>query len=89
MPFNWTVSGNIGKFTQGQKLTTPAEVGEYFRTTLAEGNDQEITEKQLSDAIIWTKLSEKYPEGGPENPHEATDAEVEVDPVLTEAILVD
>lgn len=89
MSFNWTVSGTIGKFTQGQKLTTPAEVGEYFRTSLGEGNDQEITEKQLSDAIIWTKLSEKYPEGGPEEPDAAADAEIEVDPVLTEAILVD
>lgn len=86
MPFNWTVSGNIGKFQQGQKLTTPAEVGEYFRTTVVEGNDVTLTPEQLSDATIWAKLSEKFPEGGPEEPDASSDAEIEVMATIEEAI---
>lgn len=86
MAFKWTVSGHLGDFRQGEKLDTPEKVGDYFRAYLSEGNDVTIRADQLSDATIWSKLSEKFPVGGPDNPDESSDAEIEVVSALEEAI---
>jgi len=90
MAFSWTVSGHLGNFTQGQRLTTQAEVGSYMRMMLSEGKDEDVLAAELPDETIWTKLSEKWPDGGPNSPENnyeaASDADIEADGLLAKLI---
>lgn len=44
-----TVSGDLGRFQQGQVLTDRAEIAEYYRLSLNEGRDHPL---QVPDAEI-------------------------------------
>lgn len=85
----WIVSGNIGRFIQGEVIVSKEHIGEYFRIGLSEERNP-VTKEMLSDDAIAEIINRYYPdpEKVPSNPDDSADAEINMDEDFQEAIKI-